>query len=174
VRHALKIAPNDPDWETTAAGRPFSYKYGYGSLDAFQFVTAAQNWKLVKPQAWVDLGQVAVGAPSANLTAWNALQGGTFIAPAGGVKSAVKVTKGMLDGNNFDKLEHITVKVWIAHTKRGDVEVEIVSPKGVKSILAAQRKWDEDKTGFPGWRFMSVKHWCVCLTDGHIFTLIDE
>jgi kexin len=56
-------------------------------------------------------------------------------------------------------LEHINVKVWINHTIRGAVEVEIVSPKGIKSILAKQRQQDNANTGFPGWTFMSVKHW---------------
>jgi len=37
--------------------------------------------------------------------------------------------------------------------------VELVSPNGIKSMLAAPRAADDANTGFPGWRFMSVKHW---------------
>jgi len=69
------------------------------------------------------------------------------------------VTEDMLRENNFESLEHINVKVWINHTKRGDVEVEIVSPNGIKSILASMRRSDNAQTGYPGWTFMSVKHW---------------
>lgn len=76
-----------------------------------------------------------------------------------GVKSSIKVTRDQLDSHNFDKLEHINVKVWISHTKRGDVEVEVISPKGIKSILAGARYGDMADTGFPGWTFMSIKHW---------------
>jgi kexin len=84
--------------------------------------------------------------------------GGQFIGPDG-VTSTLSVTKQMLVDNNLETLEHINVKVWINHTIRGAVEVEIVSPKGIKSILAKQRQQDNANTGFPGWTFMSVKHW---------------
>jgi len=66
-----------------------------------------------------------------------------------------------LELNNFEVLEHVTVRVWITHDRRGDVEVEVTSPKGITSVLAARRRLDADKNGFPGWRFMSVKHWSV-------------
>ena len=88
---------------------------------------------------------------------WNA-SGGSPI-PAEGIESKMTVTKEILEEHNFGGREHITVKVWITHTRRGDVEVEVVSPNGIKSILAARRYGDNANTGFPGWTFMSVKHW---------------
>ncbi|EGO21116.1 hypothetical protein SERLADRAFT_475854, partial [Serpula lacrymans var. lacrymans S7.9] len=86
------------------------------------------------------------------------MSGGQFIA-AGGVRSTFTMTQTMLEEHNLEQLEHITIRVWITHTKRGDVEVELVSPSGVRSVLAAPRKSDHSRTGYPGWRFMSVKHW---------------
>lgn len=91
-----------------------------------------------------------------------AMSGGDFIVP-GGIRSSQTLTKAMMERENFEKLEHITVKVWIQHTKRGDVEVELVSPGGIKSILAATRRQDAMDTGYPGWTFMTVKHWWVTL-----------
>lgn len=142
----------------TTSGRPYSYKYGYGSLDAWTFVELAKTWKLVKKQAWVDLPQIELNNPA--ISAGGDMTGGEFIVP-GGVKSTVNVNATYLTQNNFETLEHITVKVWISHTKRGDVEVDIVSPNGVRSVLAGARRFDEHTTGYPGWQFMSVKHWCV-------------
>ena len=84
--------------------------------------------------------------------------GGQFIGPDG-VQSTITVTSESLAQNNFETLEHINVKVWISHTIRGEVEVEIVSPNGIKSVLAGPRKVDKDTSGFPGWKFMSIKHW---------------
>jgi len=158
LRTAQHINPGDPDWETTASGRPYSYKYGYGALDAWTFVELAKTWKLVKKQAWVDLPQISLN--NAEINAEGVMTGGVFIVP-GGVQSTVNVNKTFLAQNNFETLEHITVKVWISHAKRGDVEVDIVSPHGVKSVLAGVRQFDHHKTGYPGWQFMSVKHWCV-------------
>lgn len=77
----------------------------------------------------------------------------------GGVQSKITVTKEMLAEHNFASLEHVTVKVWITHTRRGDVEVELVSPNGIKSVLAGRRYGDAASTGYPGWTFMTVKHW---------------
>ncbi|TFY82973.1 hypothetical protein EWM64_g1044, partial [Hericium alpestre] len=156
VRTARLINPDDPDWEPTAVGRRFSYKYGYGALDGFAFVTAAQDWQLVKPQSWVELPAVQLNNGTYDLE--GNMTGGTLIVP-GGVQSTITVTQQDLQENNFEKLEHITVRVWIQHTKRGDVEVEVVSPNGVKSVLAGVRNLDTDNSGYPGWKFMSVKHW---------------
>lgn len=156
VRTAKKVNPDDPDWEDTAAGRRFSYKYGYGSLDALSFVQAAQSWELVKPQAWLHITPIQLNGGT--MTLEGEMSGGEPIVP-GGVTSSTTITNDMLRTHNFDKLEHITIRVWIRHTRRGDVEVELVSPNGIKSILAGQRKYDSDKDGFPGWTFMTVKHW---------------
>jgi len=65
----------------------------------------------------------------------------------------------MLLANNFESLEHIDIRVWIKHHTRGEVEVEITSPNGITSVLARKRPGDRATTGYPGWRFMSVKHW---------------
>jgi kexin len=65
----------------------------------------------------------------------------------------------MLDDSNLERLEHVTARVWIDHERRGDVEVELLSPSGQLSVLARQRRFDDATTGFAGWKFMSVKHW---------------
>ncbi|KAG5645071.1 hypothetical protein DXG03_007161 [Asterophora parasitica] len=161
IETAKMINPEDPDWETTATGRKFSYKYGYGVLDAYKFVTAAQKWTLVKPQAWFDSPAIQLNGGKMNQA--NKFSGGTPIGPSG-VTSTITITRDMLKTNNFEALEHINIQVWIEHTRRGDVEVEVVSPKGVKSVLGKKRSGDAAKTGFPGWVFMSIKHWSVFLS----------
>ncbi|KZT71253.1 subtilisin-like protein [Daedalea quercina L-15889] len=156
VKTALKINPEDPDWETTASGNLFSYKYGYGVVDAYKLIEAGRDWQLVKPQTFVELPAVQVN--NGSMDVFQKASGGLPIV-SGGVTSTTTVTQAQLDNNNFEKLEHITVKVWITHTRRGDVEVELISPNGVRSILGARRYGDDATTGYPGWRFMTVKHW---------------
>lgn len=156
VRTAQLINPDDPDWEITAAGYHFSYKYGFGVLNGYEFVKAAQNWELVKPQTYINLPavQIADGTMDINKD-WS---GGEAIGP-NGVSSVITVSQDLLDEQNLGSLEHVTITVWIAHTRRGDVEVELMSPNGVRSILASKRYSDAAKTGYPGWTFMTVKHW---------------
>jgi kexin len=85
---------------------------------------------------------------------------GTIITEEG-ITSTFTVTRDMLDESNLEKLEHITARVWITHDRRGDVEVELKSPNGIVSVLARARRFDEDSTGFDGWKFMSLRHWYV-------------
>lgn len=146
VHSALMINPDDKDWQKTQAGRHFNHKYGYGIIDASLFVEEAKKHKLVNPQAWmagpnitIDKDQTFIGEP--------------------GVKSTFTVTDNMLKDANLAAIEHVTVRVWITHERRGDVDVELTSPHGTKSVLARARRYDDATTGFPGWGFMTLKHW---------------
>ena len=152
------INEDDPDWETTATGRKYSYKYGYGVLDGYRYVKAAQDWKLVKPQAWVQTKTIQLN--NGTFGTDRNYSGGELILPAG-LESKMTITKELLEQNNLEKLEHINVRVWIDHPLRGAVEVEIVSPHGIKSILGGARPADRNGDGYPGWMFMSVKHWFI-------------
>ncbi|KAG6805091.1 hypothetical protein H0H93_005637, partial [Arthromyces matolae] len=107
VENARMINPDDPDWETTASGRPFSYKYGFGVLDAAKYVTAAQKWELVKPQAWFETP--AVQLEGGTMDADENFSGGQFIGK-GGITSTIAITQEMLEANNFETLEHINIK----------------------------------------------------------------
>ena len=76
-----------------------------------------------------------------------------------GRKDSIEITTAMLLDNNLQTLEHIDIRVWINHPRRGDVMVDLFSPNGIKSVLAERRVDEEAKTGFPGWRFMTINHW---------------
>ncbi|KAJ3529972.1 hypothetical protein NM688_g7777 [Phlebia brevispora] len=156
VRSAVQVNPDDPDWEMTAAGRPYSYKYGYGALSGVEYVNAALDWQSVKPQAWVNMPTIQIA--NGTMDIFHATDGGETLTQEG-IYSSMEVTQSMLQSHNFEKLEHITVSVWITHDRRGDVEVELISPNGVKSVLAAKRNGDAANTGYPGWTFSTVKHW---------------
>lgn len=158
------VDPKDHDWERTAAGRLYNNKFGYGALDAYAYVKAAQTWKLVKPQAWLHSDTIQInGGRTHDYGHENySYEGGEKIR-SHGFESALSITKEMLLDNNLESLEHIDVRVWISHSRRGDVEVELISPNGIKSVLAKKRPFDDATTGYPGWRFMTVKHWYVDL-----------
>jgi len=162
VNYARHINPNDPDWEKTAAGRMFSYKYGYGVMDGYAFVMAAKNWKLVKPQSWLHTKPVQLNGGKMEKISKKVYKyyGGVRIGSSG-IENKITITQEMLHEHNLEELEHVDVRVWISHTKRGDVEVELISPNGIVSKLAGRREADHSKRGFPGWRFMTIKHWYV-------------
>lgn len=165
VTTAVQVNPDDPDWDRTAVGRPYSYKYGYGLLDAWRFVNAAITWELVKPQAWVDLPLLELG--DGKVDEKNNMLGGLRIPPEG-ISSKMTITSDILVENNIESIEHITVKIWVNHTKRGDVQVDLSSPQGVVSMLGGARSRDTSTSGYLGWTFMTIKHWYIL----HLLVLI--
>ncbi|KAJ7074131.1 peptidase S8/S53 domain-containing protein [Mycena amicta] len=146
VDTARQIDKGD-SWELTAAGRNYSSIFGYGALDATAFVQAAQKWKLVKPQTRMHTRTVQIEQGTMN--PMGNYSGGEVIG-VGGVTSVMNIKYDMVQDANLEKLEHITVRVWIDHTRRGDVRVELRSP---------MVSMDSASTGFPGWTMMTVKHW---------------
>ncbi|KAL1007510.1 hypothetical protein UPYG_G00087770 [Umbra pygmaea] len=56
-------------------------------------------------------------------------------------------------------LEHVGVRVLIAHPRRGDLEINLISPSGTRSQLLAKRLFDNSNEGFRNWEFMSVHCW---------------
>lgn len=145
VETAVPINEDDGSWHETSIGRKFSHAYGYGKVDAYSMVKKAQNWTLVKPQAWIH---------SPWLKVHNEIPQGTK-----GLASSFEITEEELKNNNFETLEHVTVTMNVNHTRRGDLSVELRSPAGVVSHLSTARKNDDEQVGYIDWTFMSVAHW---------------
>ncbi|KAI9662864.1 MAG: pheromone processing endoprotease [Bathelium mastoideum] len=136
---------NPSDWQDTALGKKFSHMYGYGKLDAWQFVDMAKNYTNVKPQAWYFGPWMHVKK--------NIPQGEQ------GLASQFEITKQMLQESNLERVEHVTVTMNVEHTRRGDLSVELRSPTGVVSHLSTARRNDAAAAGYVDWTFMSVAHW---------------
>lgn len=180
VATARHINPHDLTWSTSPSSKlTYSPRYGFGVLDASRYVEKALAWKSVPPQAWLNCGAIQVEGGA--MDEEDEFDGGTYIGSQG-ASSTVTVTQKMCDdanlvcrrnalngqgedgregmnGGAMGGIEHVTVRVWIDHSRRGDVKVELTAPSGMVSVLANPRKMDEAETGFPGWTFMSVAHW---------------
>lgn len=142
---AVPVNTADEDWEETAIGKLYNHRYGYGKLDAYAIVNAAKKFKLVKPQSWYHSPTLEVnqGIPQ----------------NAKGLHTVIEVTKADLQKANLARIEHVTVNMNANHGKRGDMSVDLISPKGIVSHIATARKLDESGDGYNNWDFMSVKHW---------------
>ncbi|KAF2237099.1 hypothetical protein EV356DRAFT_497404 [Viridothelium virens] len=136
---------NPSDWQETSLGRKFSHEYGYGKLDAWQFVTAAKTYTNVKPQAWYfgPWMHVKEKIPQGDA----------------GLASHFEITQEMLTKSNLERIEHVTVTMNVEHTRRGDLSVELRSPTGIVSHLSTARRNDGANAGYKDWTFMSVAHW---------------
>ncbi|KAI8833883.1 peptidase S8/S53 domain-containing protein [Chytridium lagenaria] len=136
VQTAIPINLEDPSWEkTTISGRKF--------MDSYAIVEAAKTWKLVNPQANFTTGPVKVDK--------------VIPEGEGNARGVFKVEEKHVA--DMLRLEHITVTVNINHTRRGDVNVKLISPSNIVSYLGVKRPGDADHGGFKNWTFMTVKHW---------------
>ncbi|KAF2674617.1 kexin precursor [Microthyrium microscopicum] len=134
----------ESEWQTTATGRKFSHQYGYGKVDAWQIVELAKTWKNVKKQAWYFSPWIHVRT---------AIPEGS-----NGLSSTFEITPDMLRVANLERVEHVTVTMNVAHTRRGDISVELHSPTGIISHLSETRRFDEAPIGYIDWTFMTVAH----------------
>ncbi|GBB93589.1 hypothetical protein RclHR1_00220023 [Rhizophagus clarus] len=142
---AVPFNLKEPEWDRNAAGRLFSHKYGYGLLDAYRIVQNAKTFKNLGPQVSLEMPIVKVNKqiPMNNK----------------GIIRSVTVKQNDLDNAKFGRLEHVTVTVNIQHTRRGDIQVDLISPNGIISHIGTPRMYDEHRGGLSNWTFMSVKHW---------------
>ena len=110
-------------------------------LDAYTFVTAAQKWELLT----TNLGYNQFHA----IRRWEVPKKHEYkVCRLVILKDSIEITTAMLF-DNLQTLEHIDIRVWINHPRRGDMMVELV-PTVLKVFSL---KHEEAKTGFPGWRF---------------------
>lgn len=144
---ALPVDLDSGEWQTTSIGKKFSHTFGYGKIDTWATIEAAKDFKNVKPQAWFYSPWIHVN---------QAIPQGDD-----GISVSFEVTKEMLQEANLERLEHVQVTMNIAHTKRGDLSVDLVSPDKVVSHLSTSRRYDSEPEGYDDWTFMSVVHWSV-------------
>ncbi|KAK3394497.1 peptidase S8/S53 domain-containing protein [Podospora didyma] len=142
---AVPINLDTGNWQNTTIGKKFSHTFGYGKVDTYAIVEAAKTWKNVKPQAWFFSPWIHVN---------EAIPQGDK-----GVAVSFEVTADMLKDANLERIEHVTVTMNVAHGRRGDLSVDLISPNNVVSHLSVTRKYDESTEGYDDWTFMSVVHW---------------
>eukprot|EP00069_Balaena_mysticetus_P016052 bmy_01848T0 len=132
-------------WRRNGVGLEFNHLFGYGVLDAGAMVKMAKDWKTV-PERFHCVG--------------GSVQDPEKIPPTG--KLVLTLTTAACEGKeNFVRyLEHVQAVVTVNATRRGDLNINMTSPMGTKSILLSRRPRDDDaKVGFDKWPFMTTHTW---------------
>ncbi|CAL8246569.1 unnamed protein product [Lota lota] len=133
------------DWKTNSAGHTVSHLYGFGLVDAEAMVVEAKSWRSVPPQHTCRTSERHI----------------KYIRAGQSVNSTIN-TSGCSEegvGPGVIYLEHVVVKVLLLHPRRGDLEIDLVSPAGTRSQLLGKRANDNSNEGFRNWEFMTVHCW---------------
>uniref|UniRef100_A0A8C9ZQK5 Proprotein convertase subtilisin/kexin type 7 n=1 Tax=Sander lucioperca TaxID=283035 RepID=A0A8C9ZQK5_SANLU len=136
---------NSADWRVNGAGFHHSHQHGFGLLNAWRLVNAAKVWEsvpfLVSYQSSVIKEEVPIPTyPDELIRIW-------------------KVSAADLRQSGMETLEHVAVTVTITHPCRGNVEIVLVCPSGMTSVIGARRAIDRDPAGYQDWTFSTVRCW---------------
>ncbi|XP_042342471.1 proprotein convertase subtilisin/kexin type 7 [Plectropomus leopardus] len=136
---------NSADWRVNGAGFHHSHQHGFGVLNAWRLVNAAKVWEsvpfLVSYQSSVIKEEVSIAAyPNELIRTW-------------------QVSAADLKQSGMETLEHVAVTVTITHPCRGNLEVMLVCPSGMTSVIGARRAIDRDPAGYQDWTFSTVRCW---------------
>ncbi|XP_059926934.1 proprotein convertase subtilisin/kexin type 6-like [Gadus macrocephalus] len=113
------------DWKTNSAGHKVSHLYGFGLVDAEAMVVEAKRWRSVPPQHTCRTSERHI----------------KYIRAGQSMNSTISTSGCSAEGAGpgVAYLEHVVVKVLLLHPRRGDLEIELVSPAGTRSQLLARR-----------------------------------
>ncbi|XP_050839429.1 proprotein convertase subtilisin/kexin type 7 isoform X3 [Serinus canaria] len=132
-------------WDTNQAGFSHSHQHGFGLLNAWRLVNAAKIWESVPYLASyvspvLKEGRSIPWLPQELEVAWN-------------------VTPADLQLSGMRTLEHVAVTVTITHPRRGNLEIRLLCPSGMMSLIGTARSMDSDPNGFSDWTFSTVRCW---------------
>jgi subtilisin-like proprotein convertase family protein len=138
IRSAKKFKPTDSDWVTNGAGFPFNHNFGAGLIDATAAVNLANGWTNLPAHTQTTSTQsgLNVNIPNNNTTG---------------------ITRSFnLSASNI-RVEHVTVRVAINHSARGELAISLTSPGGMTSRLAEVHA--DTNPNYQNWTFSSVRNW---------------
>ena len=138
IRSAYQFRPADAGWQNNAAGIHFHHDFGAGLIDAQAAVTMAGAWTNLAAQTTtaVTAAGLPLSVPDNNATG---------------------ITRSFTIGGGNLRVEHVTVRLNINHTSRGNLEILLTSPSGMVSRLTEVHTDTNDN--FANWTFSSVRHW---------------
>uniref|UniRef100_A0A8D8SYB9 Neuroendocrine convertase 1 n=1 Tax=Cacopsylla melanoneura TaxID=428564 RepID=A0A8D8SYB9_9HEMI len=132
-------------WEQNSRNLWYHPAFGFGLINAYKLVSHAKNWKNVQTQRICEI-TLDVGPP-------------TEFTYGSSWKRSYNITACSGSQNEIKYLEHVLATVSIDYQRRGDVQIELTAPSGVKSVLMRPRPDDDAKNGFADWTMLTLKHW---------------
>lgn len=132
------------DWIVNGVNRSVSHSFGYGLMDAGGMVRLARNWTKVPPQHICEIRSRDVDKPipmNGKITVYLDTDG----------------CEGVLDHVKY--LEHVQARITLTASRRGEIQIFLISPMGTRSTLLARRAHDNSREGFNNWAFMTTHSW---------------
>lgn len=138
AKSAKKNDPQHSDWTTNGAGLNINHSYGFGLVDADHAIRLSETWTLIPEETSIEL-QSVVGEiiPDNDLT---------------GISNELNVS---------DNIAVEFVDIYFDapnHTRLGDLEVDLISPLGTRSVLSERHNQTFEVFRYKNWRFGSMRN----------------
>jgi hypothetical protein len=156
------------DLATNGAGLKFSHICGFGAIDAEAMVTRARHWTNVPQQlkATIPLSDTTTVGPSSDevISIPYSAESVEFLEHVV-VQLSTSFqgvdTEEFLRNNVYENLYYDYDNYYYNNVmpNRGDIQLELTSPRGTTSILLAYRTADSWPGEYTDWPFMSVHFW---------------
>lgn len=137
IRSAKRLNNTNSGWTTNGGGFRFHHDYGAGLIDAQAAVTMAGTWTNLTTRTSAVSTQSGLSVTIPN-------------------NDSNGITRTFAIAQNV-RAEHVTVRLSINHTARGNLEIILTSPTGMASRLAEVHGDTGDN--YSNWTFMSARHW---------------
>ena len=132
-------------WRTNEAGYRFNPNYGFGNIDAGEFVQKVHSVAYLTEDTEYETGELNVNQAIPDND-------------ENGISQSFTLTAAMLD----QPLEGVEVYLYFTHGRRGDLQATISSPSGMASRLMNSTKDLDEKDSYSGdweWYFLSNAFW---------------
>ena len=159
AKSAIRVNPAQPGWSSNARRYFHHHDYGFGRIDMGRTLEITRAWSLMPHQK-------------------------TCTVPLKGIRRKIPYAMGMYGGImvgldvpstcGITFVEHIEVKTFIRHPRRGRVVVKIKGPEGIVSNLANSNTDYHKDYPIGGWTFGSVRHWGSKATGRWTFSVYDS
>lgn len=138
IRSALRFRPDHVTWTANAAGISFHPSLGAGAIDAEAAVTMADGWQNLGEQTQVIQRATNLNQPIPD-------------------NDSTGITRELEITSTGIRCEHVTIKVNIIHSARGNLEIELISPSGTRNRLSELHV--DTNNHYSNWTFSSVRNW---------------
>jgi hypothetical protein len=140
----MVVDPNDKTRTTNVAGYSHSNYYGFGIVDARQAVNASLSWENLGPE---------------KTATWESGQIDSKIEEDGSESTFLATVEYGSDTEDLIA-ESVAVHLELQHASRGDLEIRLMSPTGVESVLHPGRRKENTMTGRGQfWELLTVRNY---------------
>nr|AYH52218.1 putative prohormone processing protease [Homarus americanus] len=144
-RNSLYDAKRRFSWHMNGVGLEYNHLFGFGVLDAGAMVALARDWVTVPPRYHCQAGVYHTSK---------------MISVNKSVVLEIETDACTGTDTEVNYLEHVQAVITLNATRRGDVELFLMSPMGTKSMILSKRPNDDDgRDGFTKWPFMTTHTW---------------